>query len=152
MMPNLFVPSTRWFFGPFDPLPNPWHSHPSSLSYDVSHMCKNFGCLRSWRYCNSCPEVFSMTGSARIWRNWAGYCRLAAWDGVMTLAMAVVCDRVRQAIGLRSVALYTIGVGGSTVCGTLDLVRRATGSYCSLVAACEPHADRKSVVVHMLLM
>ena len=51
----------------------------------------------------------------------------------MTLEMAVVCDRVCQAIGLRSVALSTLGGGGSTVCGTLDLVRRATGSYCSLV-------------------
>ena len=51
----------------------------------------------------------------------------------MTLEMAVVCDRVCQAIGLRSVALSTLGGGGSTVCGTLDLVRRATGSYFSLV-------------------
>ena len=38
-----------------------------------------------------------------------------------------------QAIGPRSVALSTLGSGGSTVCGTLDLVRCATGSYCSLV-------------------
>ena len=51
----------------------------------------------------------------------------------MTLAMAVVCDRVRQAIVLGSVALSTLGGGGYTVCGTLDLVRRATGSYFSLV-------------------
>ena len=51
----------------------------------------------------------------------------------MTLAMAVVCDRVRQAICLWSVAFSALGGGGSTVCGTLDLVHRATGSYCSLV-------------------
>ena len=51
----------------------------------------------------------------------------------MTLEMAVVCDQVRQTIGLRSVALYTLGGGGSMVCGTLELVRRATGSYCSVV-------------------
>ena len=47
--------------------------------------------------------------------------------------MAVVCDCVRWEIGPRSVSLSTLGGGGSTVCGTLDLVRRATGSYCSLV-------------------
>ena len=47
--------------------------------------------------------------------------------------MAVVCDRVRWTIGPRSVALSTIGGGGSTVCGTLDLMRRATGSHYSLV-------------------
>ena len=96
-------------------------------------MCANFGCLRSWRYCDDCPNFLSRAGIARLWKNWAGYCCLTAWEGVMTLAMAVVCDQVRQAIGLRSVALSTIGGGGSTVCGTLDLVRRATGSYCSLV-------------------
>ena len=96
-------------------------------------MCENFGCLRSWWYCNICPEVSSRTGSARLWINWAGYRRLAAWARVMTLSTAVVCYQVRQAIGLMSIALSTLGGEGSTVCGTLDLVHRATGSYCSLV-------------------
>ena len=73
-------------------------------------------------------EVSSRTGIVRLWRNWNGYRRLAAWAGVITLAVAVVCDRMSQAIGPRSVALSTLGGGGSTVCGTLDLVRRATGS------------------------
>ena len=49
------------------------------------------------------------------------------------MAIAVVCDLVRQSIGPRSVALSTLGGGGSTVCGTLDLVCRAMGSYFSLV-------------------
>ena len=49
------------------------------------------------------------------------------------MAMAVVCDRVHWAIGPRYVALSTLGGGGSMVCGTLDLVCRATGSYFSLV-------------------
>ena len=90
-------------------------------------MCKNFGCLRSWRYCNSCAEVLSKTGISRNWRNWDGYCCLAAWDGVMTLAVAVFCDRVRLVIGPRSVALATIGGGESTVYGNLDHVRCDTG-------------------------
>ena len=51
----------------------------------------------------------------------------------MTLAMVVVCDRVRREIGPRYAVLSTLGGVGSTVCGTLDLVSRATGSYCSLV-------------------
>ena len=51
----------------------------------------------------------------------------------MTLEMAVVCDRVCQAIGLRSVALSTLGGGGSTVCVTLNLVRRTMASYVSRV-------------------
>ena len=51
----------------------------------------------------------------------------------MTLAMSVVCDLVRRAIGPRSFALYTLGGGGSTVCGTLDLACHAMGSYFSLV-------------------
>ena len=51
----------------------------------------------------------------------------------MTLAMAVLCYQVRQTIGPRSVAFSTLGGGGSTVCGTLYLVRRATVSYFSLV-------------------
>ena len=91
-------------------------------------MCANFGCLQSWRYCNYSTEVLSRTGIVRLWRNWAGYCRLAAWVGVITLNVAVVCDRVRLAIGPRSVSLATLGGGGSTVCGNLELVRRATGS------------------------
>ena len=68
------------------------------------------------------------TGIARLWRNWAGYCCLDAWGGVITLAMATVCDRVRLAIGAVSGNLLTLGGGWSTVCGTLDLVRRAIGS------------------------
>ena len=63
----------------------------------------------------------------------AGYCLLAAWVGVITLAMAVVCEHVLREIGPRSIALSTLGGGGSTVCGTFNLVRRGTGSYCSLV-------------------
>ena len=51
----------------------------------------------------------------------------------MTLDMAVVCDLMRRKIGPRSVDLYTLGGGGSTLCGTLDLVRYAMNSYCSLV-------------------
>ena len=47
--------------------------------------------------------------------------------------MAVVCDCVSLAIGPRSVALETLGGDGFTVCGTLDLVRCATGSYFSLI-------------------
>ena len=46
----------------------------------------------------------------------------------MTLATEVVCDLVRQAIGLGSVALPTLGGGRSTVCVTLDLMSRAMGS------------------------
>ena len=42
--------------------------------------------------------------------------------------MAAVCDLVHVTIGLMSVDLFTLGGGGSTVCGTLDRVRRATGS------------------------
>ena len=51
----------------------------------------------------------------------------------MTFAMEVVCDLVRWAIGLGSIASPTLGGGGSTVCVTLDLVRRAMGSYFSRV-------------------
>ena len=96
-------------------------------------MCANFGCLRSWWYCNSCPEVLYRTGIARLWRKWAGYCSLDAWARVMTLDMAVFWDHVRRAIGPRSVVFSTLGGGGYTVCGTLYLVRDGTGSYCSLV-------------------
>ena len=96
-------------------------------------MCKNFGCLRSWQYCNSCPDILSRTGSDRIWRKWDGYRRLGAWAGVTTLAISRVCDRFLWTIGPRYVALSTLGGGWSMVCGTLDLVLCATGSYCSLV-------------------
>ena len=51
----------------------------------------------------------------------------------MTLAMALFCDHMRREIGPRSVVFSTLGGGGSTVCGTLDLVRRANGSYFYLV-------------------
>ena len=88
-------------------------------------MCKSSGCLRGFWYSKSFPEVLSRTGIAILWRNWAGYRRLAAWAGVMVLALAVVFDIVRQAIGPGSVALSTLGGGGSTVCVTLDLVRYA---------------------------
>ena len=91
-------------------------------------MCANFTCLQSWRYCNDCTDVLSKTGIDRIWRNWDGYCRLAAWSGVITLAVAVVCDRVLREIGPRSVDLANLGDDESTVCGILDLVHRATGS------------------------
>ena len=69
-----------------------------------------------------------MTGIVRLWRNWDMYYRLAAWDGVITLAVVVVCDIVRLEIGPMSVDLFTLGGGGSTVCGNLDLVRLATGA------------------------
>ena len=97
------------------------------------HMCTNFGCLRSWWYCNGCPEVLLRTGIGRLCIKWDGYCRLVAWTGVIILAMEVFGDRVRQAIGPRYVAFSTLGVRGSMVCGTYDLVRCATGSYCFLL-------------------
>ena len=122
------MPSTRWFLGHLDTFLTPWHSRPISLAYDVFCMCANCGCLRSWRYCNDCPEVLSRKGIVKLWANWAGYCRLAAWARVITLAVAVGCARVRREIGLRSVALDTLGGGGSTLCGNLDLLHRATGS------------------------
>ena len=68
------------------------------------------------------------TGIARLWRNWSGYRCLAAWAGVITLYMTAVCDRVHLTIGPVSGVLITLGGGWSTVCGTLELVRRATGS------------------------
>ena len=48
---------------------------------------------------------------------------------MITLAMAAFCGLVRLAIGPMSVDFLTLGGGGSTVCETLELVRRATGSY-----------------------
>ena len=68
------------------------------------------------------------TGIARLWRNWDGHRRWAAWARVITLAMAAVCDRVHLAIGPVSGVLLTLGGGWSKVWGTLDLVRRANGS------------------------
>ena len=90
-------------------------------------MCTNFRVLYSWRYCNDLPEVSSRTGTVRLWRNLAGYCRWAAWAGVITLAMAALFERVHVTIGAVSVVLFTLGGGRSTV-GNLDLVRRAIGS------------------------
>ena len=90
-------------------------------------MCAKFGCLRSWRYCNDCPEVSSRTGIARIWRNLAGYRRCAVWAGVITLAMAAVCERVRVAMGAVSVVLFNLG-GGRSMVWNLDLVRHEIGS------------------------
>ena len=90
-------------------------------------MCTNFGFSRSWIYCNDCPVVLSRTVIARLWRNLAGYCRWAAWPGVITLAMAAVCERVRAEMGAVSVVLFTLGGGRSTV-WNLDLVHRAIGS------------------------
>ena len=46
----------------------------------------------------------------------------------VTLAVAVVCDLVSLEIGPMSVDLFTLGCGGTTVCGTMDLVCCATGS------------------------
>ena len=131
-MQKLSVPSTRWFLGPFDPLPTPWHSQPSSLAWDVLHISANFGCLHNWRYCNICPEVSLRTSSARLWRNWSEYCCLATWAGVMTLAVAIVCDRVIRAIILGSVVLSNLGGERSTVYSNLNLVCCATGAYCSM--------------------
>ena len=70
----------------------------------------------------------SRTGISRLWISWAGYRRLAAWAGVITLAVAVVFYILRLEIGPMSVYLFTLGGGGSTVCGTMDLVLRANGS------------------------
>ena len=66
-------------------------------------------------------------GIARLWRNLAGYCRWAAWAGVITLAMAVVCERVRVEMGAVSVFLFTLG-GGRFMVWNLELVLRAIGS------------------------
>ena len=90
-------------------------------------MCANFGCLLSWRYCNDCSEVLSRTGISRLWRNLAGYCRWAAWDGVITLAMAAFCEGVRVAMGDLSVVLFPLG-GGRSAVGNMDLVRHAISS------------------------
>ena len=71
----------------------------------------------------------SRTGIARLWRNWAVYCRWAAWAGMIPPATAAVCERVRLEIGAASGVLFTLGGGWSTVWGTLDLVSHATDSY-----------------------
>ena len=52
--------------------------------------------------------VLYRTGIAGLWRNWSGYLRLAAWFGVITLAMALVCDIVCLTIGPMSVDLLTL--------------------------------------------
>ena len=90
-------------------------------------MCANFGCLRSWRYCNNCSEVLSRTGISRLLRNLAGYCCWAAWSEVMTLAMDAVFECVRREIVTVSIVLFTLG-GGRSIVGNLDRVRRAIGS------------------------
>ena len=51
----------------------------------------------------------------------------------MKLAMEVVCDLVRRAIGPGYVDLSTLVCGGSTVCVTLELVRCEMGSSFSWV-------------------
>ena len=90
-------------------------------------MCANFGCLRSWQYCNDCSGVLSRTGISRLLRNLDGYCCWAAWYEVMTLAMAAVFERVRREIVTVSIVLFTLG-GGRSMVGNLDRVRRAIGS------------------------
>ena len=57
----------------------------------------------------------------------AGYCRWAAWAGVIILSMDAVFERVCAAIGAVSVLLFTLGGGRSTV-DNMELVRRAIGS------------------------
>ena len=69
-----------------------------------------------------------MTGIVRLWRNLAGYRRLAAWAGVIKLSMAAVCGRVSLEIVPVSGDLLILGGGWSLLCGTMDLVRHATGS------------------------
>ena len=46
----------------------------------------------------------------------------------MTLAMAVVCERVHLAIGAVSVLLFTLG-GGRSMVGNLERLHCAIGSY-----------------------
>ena len=128
MMREVFVPSMCWFLGAFDTLPTPWHIRPSSLAWYVFRLCANFGFWRSWWYFNDFPKFFSSTGIARLWIKLAWYCRLDSWSGVITFSVSVVCNRVRREIGPRSVALSTLGGGGSKVSGNLDLVCHATGS------------------------
>ena len=48
---------------------------------------------------------------------------------MIALAKAAVCDHVRLEIGPVSGVWLTLRGGWSKVWGTLDLVRRATGSY-----------------------
>ena len=96
-------------------------------------MCAKFRCLWSWRYSKRLPGVLLRTGIAGFWINWAGYCHLAAWAGVMTLTMEVVRDVLRRAIGPGSVSLSTLGDGGYKVCVTLNLVFCAMHSYFSRV-------------------
>ena len=49
------------------------------------------------------------------------------------MAMEAVYDLLRMAMGPMSVDVLTLGGGWFTICGTLDLVRRDTGSYSFLV-------------------
>ena len=48
---------------------------------------------------------------------------------MVTLAIAVVCERMRLAMGNVSGILFTLGGSWSMVWGNLDLVRHSTGSY-----------------------
>ena len=98
-------------------------------------MCANFGCLRSWRYCDDCPNFLSRAGIARLWRNLAGYRCWADWDGVITLAMAAVRECVYAEIGDVSIFLFTLG-GGRSALGNLDLVRRLIGSSLIVMDGC----------------
>ena len=47
--------------------------------------------------------------------------------------MEAVYDLLRMAMGPMSVDVLTLGGGWFTICETLDLVRRDTGSYSFLV-------------------
>ena len=62
--------------------------------------------------------------------------------------MEVVCDLVCWAMGPGSVALSTLGGGGSTVCVTLYLVRCKIGSFFSRVDG-TLGADRSELGVGM---
>ena len=57
------------------------------------------------------------------------YPRWVAWAGVITLAIAVVCERVRLEMGSVAGVFFTLGGGWSAVWGNLNLVCHATGSY-----------------------
>ena len=122
---NVSVPATRWFLGPLSPVPITWQRRPSSLQYDVSHICLYLGCRRSWWYSMVLPVSGSKTGMARwssdvsvihhIASNSFGDFRWAACAGV-TVRACLSCDRVRLAMGC-SYVWY------------LERVRRPTGSW-----------------------
>ena len=59
----------------------------------------------------------------------AGYCQWAAWDEVITLAIASVCEIVRLAMGDVFGVVFAFGGGWSTLWGNLGLVRHTTASY-----------------------